>query len=552
MKPQGFLSLSEPPRRKFLRTTLLGGASATMLPALAGARELAPDPVPAPGVPSFELDEVSISDLQAKMADGNYTSHSLTEKYLARIDEIDKHGPTINSVIEINPDALAIAEALDKERKEKGIRGPMHGIPVLIKDNIDTGDKLMTTAGSLALVGSRAAKDAFIVKKLRDAGAVILGKTNLSEWANIRSSHSISGWSGRGGQTKNPYALDRNPCGSSSGSGAAASSNLCAIAIGTETDGSVVCPSNANGLVGIKPTLGLASRSGIIPIAHSQDTPGPMARTVRDAATLLGVMAGIDPSDKYTADSSGQTVGDYTKFLDPAGLKGARIGVARKLAGFNETVDKTLDEAIAMMKAHGAVIVDPAEIPTLGKFGDTELTVLLYELKADLNAYLAGRPDTAVHSLKDIIDFNERNRSKEMPLFGQDLFVQAEAKGPLTEKEYVDALEANHRLSRKEGIDAIMDQQKLDALIAPTASPAWMTDIVDGDHASGDSSSAPAVAGYPHITVPAGFVFGMPFGISFFGRAWSEPALLKLAYAFEQATKVRKSPLFLPTALFLT
>ena len=548
MKTRGFLSPIEPSRRKFIRSTLVGTTATAMLPAFGGARQLSAEAAPSSGPAPFELDEATISDLQQRMASGQYTSRSITEKYLSRIEAIDKNGPALNSVIEVNPDALAIAEALDRERSEKPVRGPMHGIPVLIKDNIDTGDKMMTTAGSLALAGRPASKDAFIVTMLRQAGAVILGKTNLSEWANIRSSHSISGWSGRGGQTKNPYALDRNPCGSSSGSGAAASANLCVVAVGTETDGSVVCPSNANGLVGIKPTLGLASRSGIIPIAHSQDTPGPMARTVRDAAILLSVMAGTDLADGYTADSSSKAAADYTKFLDPKGLKGARIGVARKLAGFNETVDKAFEDTIKQMKAEGAVIVDPADIPTQGKFGDTELTVLLYELKTDLNAYLARRPDAPVHSLQDVIDFNERNRSREMPYFGQDLFVQAQAKGPLTEKEYADALEANHRLSRKEGIDAIMDQHKLDALIAPTASPAWLTDIVDGDHASGDSSSAPAVAGYPHITVPAGFVSGMPFGFSFFGRAWSEPTLIKLAYAYEQLAKARSAPQFLSAA----
>src|SRR5882724_6245825 len=548
MEPKGFLSPIEPPRRKFLRSMLLGGASTAVLPALAGARELAPEPASAPAVSSFELEEVRISDLQEGIASGRFTAHSLAEKYLVRIDQVDAHGPAINSVIEVNPDALAIADALDKERKEKGSRGPMHGIPVLIKDNIDTADKMMTTAGSLALVGPPAPKDAFIVKKLREAGAVILGKTNLSEWANIRSSHSVSGWSGRGGLTRNPYALDRNACGSSSGSGAGTSANLCAVSIGTETDGSVVCPSNANGLVGIKPTLGLASRAGIIPISHSQDTPGPMTRTVRDAAILLSVMAGIDPSDKYTAESEGRAATDYTQFLNTNGLIGARIGVARKYFGFNEAVDKVMEESIVSMKAQGAVMVDPADIPTFGKFGDTELTVLLYELKADLNSYLAGRPDAAVHSLKDVIDFNESNQAKEMPHFGQDLFVLSLTKAAITEKEYLDALEANHRLTRKEGIDAIMDQHKLDALVAPTASPAWITDLVDGDHASGDSSSAPAVAGYPHITVPAGFVSGLPFGISFFGRAWSEPTLIKLAFAFEQATKVRKVPQFLSTA----
>ena len=430
MEAKGFLSPLEPARRKFLRTTLLSGATAAVLPALAAARELAQDPVHSSTVSPFELEEAKISDLQDGMTSGRFTAHSITEKYLARIEEVDKHGPMLNSVIEVNPDALAIADALDKERKEKGPRGPMHGIPVLIKDNLDTGDKMMTTAGSLALAGPSAPKDAFVVKKLREAGAIILGKTNLSEWANIRSSHSVSGWSGRGGLTRNPYALDRNACGSSSGSGAGTSANLCVVSIGTETDGSVVCPSNANGLVGIKPTLGLASRSGIIPISHSQDTPGPMCRTVRDAAILLSVMAEVDSSDKYTAESAGKSASDYTKFLDPAGLKGARIGIPRKYFGFNEAVDKSMEESIAVLKAQGAVIVDPAEIPTFGKFGDTEFTVLLYELKADLNAYLSARPNAPVHTLKDVIDFNERNRSKEMPYFGQDTFIQAESKGP--------------------------------------------------------------------------------------------------------------------------
>jgi amidase len=547
MKAGSFFSSSKPSRRKFLRAGLLGGATSAILPALAKARELVPADS-APPVAPFELEEATISDLQAWMSTGKFTARTITEKYLARIDAVDKHGPAVNSVIELNPDAQAIADSLDKERKEKGPRGLLHGIPVLIKDNIDTGDKMQTTAGSLALVGPPASSDAFVVQRLRAAGAVILGKTNLSEWANIRSSHSVSGWSGRGGLTRNPYALDRNPCGSSSGSGAAAAANLCAVAVGTETDGSVVCPSNANGLVGVKPTLGLASRRGIIPIAHSQDTPGPMARTVRDAAILLSAMAGIDDQDKYTAESAGKAATNYTQFCDAAGLKGARIGVGRKYFGFNEAVDKLMEEAIAAIKQQGAVIVDPADIPTFGKFGDTELTVLLYELKADLNDYLAGRPNAPVHSLKDVIDFNEHNRAKEMPYFGQDLFLQAQVKGSLTEKEYLDALEANHRLARKEGIDAVMDEKKLDALIAPTAGPAWLTDLVDGDHASGDASTAPAVAGYPHITVPAGFVFGLPVGISFFGRAWSEPTLIKLAYAFEQATKARRKPQFLPTA----
>jgi amidase len=533
------------PRRRFLRTSALAGVSAAVLPALATARDV-PCTASAPEVKPFELDEITIADLQAGMASGKFTARSITEKYLGRIEEIDKQGPTLNSVLEVNPDALAIADALDRERKANHERSPMHGIPVLIKDNIDTADRMQTTAGSLALVGSKPTRDSFVAEKLRESGAVILGKTNLSEWANIRSSHSSSGWSGRGGQTTNPYALDRNPCGSSSGSGAAISASLCAVAVGSETDGSIVCPASANGIVGIKPTLGLISRSGIIPIAHSQDTAGPMARSVRDAAILLGALAGADPRDSATAASAGKAEADYTKFLDPHGLRGARIGVARKYFGSNDAQDQLMNNLIAAIKRQGAEIVDPADLPTHGKFDDTEFLVLLYELKADLNAYLAARPG-APGSLKDIIDFNESNREKEMPYFGQDIFIKSEAKGPLTSKEYTDALEANHRLSRKEGIDAVMDQFHLDAIMAPTAGPAWLTDLANGDHAVGGSSNAAAVAGYPDITVPAGFVFGLPVGISFFGRAWSEPTLLKIAYGFEQTMQARRPPRFLPT-----
>ncbi|HXM64994.1 MAG TPA: amidase [Terriglobales bacterium] len=534
------------PRRRFLQTSALAGVSAAALSTLAIASADSTCPLATPEIKPSELDEITIADLQAGMASGKFTARSITEKYLARIDEIDKHGPALNSVIEINPDALAIADALDKERKTNHVRGPMHGIPVLIKDNIDTADRMQTTAGSLALLGSKPTRDSFVAQKLRESGAVILGKTNLSEWANIRSSHSSSGWSGRGGQTVNPYALDRNPCGSSSGSGAATAASLCAVAVGSETDGSVVCPSSANGLVGIKPTLGLISRAGIIPIAHSQDTAGPMARTVRDAAILLSALAGVDPRDSATAASAGNAAADYTKFLDPHGLRGARIGVARKYFGSNDAQDQLMNNLIAAMKHQGADIVDPADLPTHGKFDDSELLVLLYELKADLNAYLAARPG-APRSLQDIINFNDSNHEKEMPYFGQDLFIKAETKGPLSSKEYIDALEANHRLSRKEGIDAVIDQFRLDAIMAPTAGPAWLTDFANGDHAVGGSSNAAAVAGYPDITVPAGFVFGLPVGISFFGRAWSEPTLLKIAYGFEQTIQARRPPRFLPT-----
>ncbi len=535
-----------PSRRRFLQTSLIGGVSTALLPALADARELAPQERPAVEIRPFELDEATVADLHMGLASGKFTARSLTEKYLARIEEIDRRGPGLNSVIEANPEALAIAEALDRERKSTGVRGTLHGVPILIKDNIDTADKMLTTAGSLALTGSRPARDGFVVEKLREAGAVILGKTNLSEWANIRSSHSTSGWSGRGGLTKNPYALDRNPCGSSSGSGAAVAASLCAIAVGTETDGSVVCPASANGIVGIKPTLGLLSRAGIIPIAHSQDTAGAMARTVHDAAILLTALAGADPRDVATAESAGKVPGDYTKFLDPDGLRGARLGVARKYFGFSDAVDALMENVIGEMKRQGAIIMDPADLESFGKFDDTENTVLMYELKADLNAYLANRPGVPT-SLKELIEFNEHNRNKEMPYFGQDLFIKAEAKGPLTSKEYLDVLEANHRLTRKEGIDAVMDKFQLDAMIAPTAGPAWITDLANGDHSTGGSSNAAAVAGYPDITVPAGFVFGLPVGISFFGRAWSEPTLFKIAYGFEQATNARKPPRFLPT-----
>jgi len=533
-----------PPRRQFLRTSLLTGISEALLPACAAARAL---PVSAAAGPKpFELDEHTIGDLQKALESGELTSQSLVRKYLARVEEIDKNGPALNSVIEINPDALAIADALDRERQEKRVRGPLHGVPVLIKDNIDTADHMQTTAGSLALLGSTPGKDSFVARKLREAGAVILGKTNLSEWANIRSSHSTSGWSGRGGQTKNPYALDRNPCGSSSGSGAAVAASLCAVAVGTETDGSVVCPASANGIVGIKPTLGLISRSGIIPIAHSQDTAGPMARTVRDAAILLGALAGVDPGDDATGSSAERGQTDYTKFLDPEGLRGARIGVARKYFGSNDATDDLMNHLLEEMRRHGAVVVDPADLDSHGKFDATEFTVLLYELKADLNRYLAGRPG-APRSLKEIIAFNEGHKDQEMPFFGQDVFLRAEAKGPLTSKEYLGALQANHRLSRNEGIDALMDRFRLDAIMAPTAGPTWVNDHATGDHSVGGSSNAAAVAGYPDISLPAGFVFGLPVGISFFGRAWSEPALLKIAYGFEQAFKARKPPQFLPS-----
>lgn len=545
-------------RRDFLRATAIGAAALgagdvsgveAETPKRGEERKAGNERVEKFEVADFELEETTIADLQRDMVSGKRTAHSITALYLDRIASMDRQGPTLRSVIETNPDALAIADDLDRERKQKGPRGPMHGIPVLVKDNIDTADRMTTTAGSYALEGSIPLRDSHVAQRLREAGAVILGKTNLSEWANFRSTHSSSGWSGRGGQARNPYVLDRNPCGSSSGSGAATSANFTAVAVGSETDGSIVCPSSANGLVGIKPTIGLVSRAGIIPIAHSQDTAGPMARTVSDAAILLTALAGIDSRDPATAASKGKSSPDYTKFLDANGLKGARIGVARaKFFGFSDAVDELMAGAIDEMKSQGAIIVDPADISTAGKFDDSELEVLLYEFKADLNSYLASLgPKAPVKTMADIIAFNEKNRDREMPYFAQELMVRAQAKGPLTEKKYRDALAKNHRLSRAEGIDAVMMKHKLDAMIAPTGGPAWVTDLINGDHFTGGYSTPSAVAGYPNINVPVGMAYGLPVGMSIFGRAWSEPKLISIAYSFEQATKHRRPPRFLPT-----
>ncbi len=500
----------------------------------------------APAAP-FELEEATIAQLQAEMNAGTHTARSLAEAYLGRIEAIDGG---MRSVIEVNPGAVAIAVALDAERQAKGPRGPLHGIPVVIKDNIATADHMATTAGSLALLGARAPRDSFVAERLRAAGAVILGKTNLSEWANFRSSKSSSGWSGRGGQCRNPYALDRSPCGSSSGTGAAVSANLAAVGVGTETDGSIVCPSAINSLVGIKPTVGLVSRSGIVPISHTQDTAGPMARTVADAATLLSALAGADPRDAATAAGRGKAAADYTTFLDPNGLKGARIGVARaRFFGYSSETDALAEAALAVMKRLGAVIVDPADIPHAGEFDDAEFEVLLYEFKADLNAYLAEwAPGAPVRTLAEVIAFNEQHRDREMPYFGQDTMEKAEKKGPLTEKAYLKALKTCRTLSRAKGLDAVMTTHRLDAIVAPTGGPPWTIDLVNGDHFLGASSTPAAVSGYPSVTVPAGYVFGLPVGISFIGRAWSERTLIRLAYAFEQGTKLRRPPRLLATA----
>ncbi len=497
------------------------------------------------------LPEWTIAELQEKMESGELFARQIAELYLKRMEVVDKGGPFLNSIIEMNPDALEIADTLDAERKAGKVRGPLHGVPVLVKDNIDTHDKMQTTAGSLALEGNIAAKDAFIVKQLRKAGALVLGKTNLSEWANFRGKRSVSGWSSRGGLTRNPHALDRTASGSSSGSGVAIAANLATVAVGTETDGSVTSPANANGIVGIKPTLGLLSRSGIIPIAHSQDTPGPMARTVADAAILLGAMMGVDAADSATRYSRKRGGFTYSKLLDYDGLKGARIGVARNMAGTNPRVTKIFEHCIEVMKQLGAVIIDPADVPNFDKFGETEIEVLLYEFKADLNKYLKSLDENVrVHSMEDVIAFNEENADRVMPYFGQERFIAAVEKGPLSEKKYKSALAKNRRLTRKDGIDAVIKKHKLDAIIVPTDAPARVIDLVNGDASNTDieSTSPPAVAGYPHITVPAGYVFGMPVGISFFSIAWQDANLIKYAYAFEQATQYRRQPRYLPTA----
>jgi amidase len=492
----------------------------------------------------FELNEISIDHLQKKMQSGDYSSRSITELYLNRIAEIDKNGPQINSVIETNPDALEIAEAMDKERKAGKVRGPLHGIPVLIKDNIDTADKMMTTAGAIALEGNRAVQDAFIVQKLREAGAVIIGKTNLSEWANFRSSRSSSGWSSRGGQTKNPYVLSRNPCGSSSGSGAAVAANLCAVAIGTETDGSIVCPASINGIVGIKPTVGLLSRSGIIPISATQDTAGPMARTVRDAAIFLGALTGVDPQDAITAASKSKSLTDYTSFLDANGLQGKRIGIEKSFMKGHEAVDVLLQKAIAVLKSKGATVVEVEVMDKINKLSSSEFTVLQYEFKDGVNRYLS-KANAKVKSLKDVIQFNKQNEGRAMPYFKQETLESSEKKGDLSSKEYLNALHTNLTASR-ELINKVMQENKLDAISGPTYGPSWCTDLINGDHFSGYGLSTPAaIAGYPHITVPMGLVQGLPIGISFFAAEYSEPELIKIAYAYEQASKNRKVPEFI-------
>lgn len=496
----------------------------------------------------FPLNEITISDLQKLYHKGELTCKKVIEMYLDRIDKIDKAGPALNSVIEINPDAMAIAKALDEERKSGKTTGPLHGIPIMLKDNIETAGKMMTTAGSLALQGNYASQNSWVAEKLEQAGAIILGKTNLSEWANFRSNRSSSGWSGRGGQTRNPYILDRNPCGSSSGSGVTVSANLCATAIGTETNGSVVCPASINGIVGIKPTVGLVSRAGIIPIAHSQDTAGPMARTVRDAAMVLGALTGIDGKDKYTQKSQGKSFTDYTTFLQTDSLINKRIGVAKHFFGFHEKVDLLMERAIKDLQDLGAKTIDMDQEDLNGKSGGDAYEVLLYEFKYNLNSYLKNcTSDIIIRSLEELIKFNKDHADTEMPFFGQEVLIAAQEKGDLNSDEYKNALDNVLKSNGPEGIDRVMDKYNVDAIIAPTGGPAWPTDVITGDHFLGGSSSPAARSGYPSITLPMGFIHGLPIGISFFSEAFSEAKLISFAYAYEQATKHRKAPKFIPT-----
>jgi len=552
-------------RRDFLRTGATAGAAATLLgtgcSASAGedGTESAPQVTDAASsLPDFPLEEISLDEIREGLASGEFTCRSLAEAYLGRIEAADRQGPELYAVLETNPDALRLADELDEEYRSNGPRGPLHGVPILLKDNIDTADGMTTTAGSTALRGSIAPQDAFIAARLREAGALLLGKANMSEWAGWKSfERGESGWSGRGwdggrgGLCKNPYALDRTPGGSSSGSGAAASANLCAAAIGTETDGSIVGPSSRNGLVGLKPTLGLMSRGGVIPIAHSQDSAGPMARSVRDVALMLGTMTGVDPRDPMTRASQGNAAADYTTVLDPDGLSGARIGVARGYMGFDDRVDGLLEDALEVMRAQGATVVDPVELPEELRFGNEwEMEVLYHEFKADLNAYLASLgPDAPIASLEELIAYNEANAELELSLFGQELLTRSQERGRLTSPVYREALATSHRLAREEGIDAVMDAQELDALVAPTAGIPALADVTGATSGTGGGCSTPsAMAGYPNMTVPMGYLFGLPVGMSLFGRAWSEGTLLRIAYAYEQATNHRRPPRFLSTA----
>jgi len=540
-------------RRTLLRWSALAGAGATVGGGLAAPAMGQGGGEGAAGVvePATSVVELSIAEMQGAMAAGTLSSAELVRGYLQRIsslDDADRPGPGVNSIVEVNPQALEIARRRDRERRDGQVRGPLHGIPIVLKENIDTADRMQTTAGSLALLGSLPTRDATVVARLRAAGAVILGKANLSEWANFRSFQSSSGWSGRGGQTRNPYVLDRNPCGSSAGSGAAVAASFCAAALGTETDGSIVCPASINGVVGIKPTVGLTSRAGVIPISHTQDTVGPHGRTVADAAAVLGALTGVDSRDPATGASAGRFHHDYTQFLDPDGLSGARIGVFRNTTtGYSPETDAIFELAVQAMEDAGAVLVDPADVPTIEELNadPAEIIVLVYEFKRDLAAYLASRPGLPVANLADLIAFNIAHADREMPYFGQELFELADA-DIFTVQDYIDALARGKQLAATDGIDAVLAEHDIDALVAPTGSPSWPIDLINGDHFLGASSTAPAVAGYPIINVPAGFSFGLPVGISFMGTAWSEPTLIKLASGFEHVTRIRRRPRFLP------
>jgi amidase len=530
-------------RREFIRHTAAGAAIAVRLPSEAAARR-------EPWQGNFVLSEVTIDELRAEMAAGRTTARRLVDQYIGRINSLDQHGPRLNHVLQVNPDARAIADQMDRERRAGRVRGPLHGIPVLLKDNIATADRMETTAGSLALLGVRPPRDSSVARKLREAGAVVLGKTNLSEWANFRSSHSTSGWSARGGQCHNPYALDRQPSGSSSGSAVAAAASSCAVAVGTETSGSIISPASACGCVGIKPTVGLVSRAGIIPISHSQDTAGPIARTVADAAELLTVLAGTDPADEATAEAD-QRKDNYTRVLDPDGLRGARIGVLRPAGAagggaVDGRIEALYNAAIVVLRQRGAELVDPVTLNVqLMNGGD----LLQYEFKADIERYLAEwAPTAAVHNLADLIGFNTREAARELVYFGQETFEASDRRGPLTTPEYVQLRERLQRTARIEGIDAVMTTNRLDAVVAVTNSPARPIDLVNGDSGGGGSgpggTGISATAGYPHITLPMGFIRGLPVGLSFFGRAWSEATLIKLAFAYEQASRMRRPPTF--------
>ena len=516
----------------------------------AACRSERSSPNPAAKAPAdFELDEVSLTDLAVGLRSGKWTSSKLVELYLGRIEAVDHGGPRLGAVLTVNPDAMALARRLDQEREGSHIRGRLHGIPILIKDNIQTSDRMSTTAGSLALADWRPPQDSFVAARLRAAGALILGKTNLAEWAGFRSLHGTNGWSACGGQTRNPYALDRNPSGSSSGSGAGTAASLCGAAIGTETDGSVTSPASINGIVGMKPTVGLVSRSGIVPISANQDTAGPMARTVRDLAILLSAMTGVDPQDPATDGSHGKVASDYTRFLDARGLRGARLGIPRKFFESNAPLDRFLSGCVDALKKAGGEVIDPADLPSHGQLDDPEMDLQSYEFKDGINRYLSRLPATSpVRSLKELIAFNEKNRAREMPFFDQELMIQSEAKGPLSEAGYRKTRAACLLLSRARGIDAVIAKHKLDALVTLTSGPAWLTDYVNGDYDVGGCFTPPAAAGYPHITVPAGFYRGLPIGLSFFGTAWSEPNLIKFAYAWEQQMNARRKPGFLASA----